>query len=197
MLNKYIESGDILNKRNKPKVVLELFSDGASFNNGYKNDKLPQRCSCGVVICIDKKIIRSGGKDLGDNTISYAELYGALLVIKSAIRTVNNFPQYDFDINLYSDSNYVVNSMNKWLDGWIKKGWVNSSGVEVLYQELWTELRDYKKKYDIKFHHIKGHLPKKQLERLSEDKKFYHLMNEECDKLAKQKIEEYKDALNL
>lgn len=37
--------------------------------------------------------------------------------------------------NIYSDSQYVVNGMNKWIHGWKKKGWHNVKNID-LWQEL-------------------------------------------------------------
>ncbi|HRL44808.1 MAG TPA: ribonuclease H, partial [Gemmiger qucibialis] len=36
------------------------------------------------------------------------------------------------DIDLYSDSQYVINSLTKWLPGWKRKGWKKADGKPVL-----------------------------------------------------------------
>lgn len=177
-------------------IVFNVFSDGASFNNGYKDPNKPQRCAYGYTICIGNKIVRQRAKDLGDNTISFAELSGALDVLKFCIKILNKdkYKGLNYKINLYSDSRYVVDSINKWIYNWMRNDWCSTSG-KVPYKELWEELLYIKEQYNVGIHHIKGHLPKKELNALPEEKKFYHLMNEECDKLAKEVITEFKKTL--
>lgn len=58
---------------------------------------------------------------------------------------------------IYSDSTYVVMGITTWINGWVKNGWVTSSGEDVANYELWQELLDY---YNPKIHdirHVKGH----------------------------------------
>lgn len=175
-------------------VIFNLFSDGASYNNGYKDPDKPQRASYGYTICIDKKIVCQKSKDLGDNTISYAELSGALAVAKRCISVIEKRGLTDYQMHLYSDSQYVIKSINEWIYGWIKKNWCSNSGP-VPYKELWQELLDVKNNYNIEFHHVKGHLPKAKFEKLPEEQKFYHLMNEECDRLAVSEMDKFKATL--
>ena len=74
-------------------------------------------------------------------------------------------------INLYSDSQYVIKSINEWLSGWIAKGWKNSSG-EVKNKELWQLYVELAKQHVIKGIWVKAHNG--------------HILNERCDTLAQQ-----------
>ena len=59
---------------------------------------------------------------------------------------------------LMTDSKYVCNAINeKWLQGWIKKGWVNSSKQPVKNKERWQELSVLLEKHDVNFFWVKGH----------------------------------------
>ena len=59
---------------------------------------------------------------------------------------------------LMTDSKYVCNAINeKWLQGWIKKGWVNSSKQPVKNKEQWQELVPLLEKHEVKFFWVKGH----------------------------------------
>ena len=40
-------------------------------------------------------------------------------------------------ITLYSDSTYVVDGINKYLSGWVKRGWKNASGADPKNLDLW------------------------------------------------------------
>jgi len=81
------------------------------------------------------------------------------------------------DIEIYSDSSYVVDSVEKgWLFGWVKKNWIKSDKKPVKNIELWTEMLKYLKMHNIKFIKVKGH----------SDNEY----NNRCDKLA---VEAYKN----
>jgi len=59
---------------------------------------------------------------------------------------------------LYSDSAYVVNGFNKkWVHGWKKNGWKNSSGKDVKNPKLWKILDRLVSKHDVTFKHVKAH----------------------------------------
>ena len=59
---------------------------------------------------------------------------------------------------LMTDSKYVCNAINeKWLQGWIKKGWVNSSKQPVKNKEQWEELVPLLEKHEVQFFWVKGH----------------------------------------
>ena len=81
------------------------------------------------------------------------------------------------DIDIYSDSTYVVDSVEKgWLFSWAKKGWIKSDKKPVKNVELWTEMIKYLNIHNIKFIKVKGH----------SDNEY----NNRCDKLA---VEAYKN----
>ena len=75
------------------------------------------------------------------------------------------------NVTLYSDSQYVVKAFNeKWIDGWIKRGWKNSDKKPVKNVELWQRLLKAKEPHTVEFIWIKGHAG--------------HEYNERCDTLA-------------
>lgn len=59
---------------------------------------------------------------------------------------------------LTTDSKYVCNAINeKWLQGWIRKGWVNSSKQPVKNKEQWQELVPLLEKHEVQFFWVRGH----------------------------------------
>ena len=75
------------------------------------------------------------------------------------------------DIDLYSDSQYVIKAFNDhWIDSWIKKNWKKSDGKPVLNIDLWQRLLTAAKPHSISWHWVKGHAGHKE--------------NERCDELA-------------
>ena len=85
--------------------------------------------------------------------------------------------KYECEVEIYSDSAYVVNAFNNhWIEGWRKKNWINSSKEPVKNKELWQELYDLTKQHDVKFIKVKGH----------SDNEY----NNRCDELARLAIKE-------
>ena len=61
-------------------------------------------------------------------------------------------------VEVYSDSQYVVNAFNQhWVDGWIKKGWKTADGSPVKNADLWKKLYEAAKPHDIEWVWVKGH----------------------------------------
>ena len=75
------------------------------------------------------------------------------------------------DVDLYSDSKYLVDAFNSgWVDGWLKKNWKKSDGEPVKNIPLWQRLLKAKEPHTVVFHWVKGHAG--------------HPQNERCDQLA-------------
>ncbi|MBE5845488.1 MAG: ribonuclease HI [Butyrivibrio sp.] len=75
------------------------------------------------------------------------------------------------EVELYSDSKYVISAFNEnWIGGWIKKGWKKSDGKAVKNVELWKRLLEAASKHQVTWNWVKGHDG--------------HPENERCDSLA-------------
>ena len=73
------------------------------------------------------------------------------------------------EVEIYSDSQYVVNAFNQhWVDGWIKKGWKRGKNEPVKNVDLWKRLLEAKQKHSVTFHWVKGHDGHPQNERFDE-----------------------------
>ena len=172
------------------KVHFKVYSDGGSFNNGYKNPDLPQFCASGIVMTLNEDVFFSGSKGYeGDfATISYGELNGALLALKLLEQKIETIPGISkpYRVTLISDSQYVIRGASEWLSGWKKRNWCNSSGEIVAQVDLWKEM-DRKfisnPDYNIDFVHVKGH---------TKNNDFDSKMNDMCDKLCTKKLNQMK-----
>ena len=72
-------------------------------------------------------------------------------------------------VEVYSDSQYVVNAFNQhWVDGWLKKGWKRGKNEPVKNVDLWKRLLSAKGKHNVTFHWVKGHDGHPQYERCDE-----------------------------
>ncbi len=79
------------------------------------------------------------------------------------------------NVDIYSDSAYVVNCFEKnWINNWIKNNWVNSKKEPVKNKELWLELLNLTKIHKVTFNKVKGHSNVKY--------------NNRCDELARNAI---------
>lgn len=75
------------------------------------------------------------------------------------------------DVTLYSDSRYLVESMDKnWVRTWQSHNWIKSDRKKALNVDLWEKLLLLDEIHDIKFVWVKGHDG--------------HEYNERCDKNA-------------
>lgn len=61
-------------------------------------------------------------------------------------------------LEVVSDSTYVVNCFrDRWWEGWLRRGWVNSNKKPVANRDLWEPLIDAVRSRDIVFRWVKGH----------------------------------------
>ena len=74
-------------------------------------------------------------------------------------------------VTLYSDSQYLVNAMEKkWAERWQKNGWMRTKTDRAINPDLWQRLLDLCQSHRVKFRWVKGHAG--------------HPLNERCDRLA-------------
>ena len=60
-------------------------------------------------------------------------------------------------VELYSDSQYLVNGIASWMDGWKKKGWTRGKNKPVQNLELWQELDALREIHAITPIWVRGH----------------------------------------
>lgn len=120
-------------------------------------DPNPGRGGYGVVLIHGKyrKELSGGFRLTTNNRMELTAVIEALKALKEPCR-----------VKLYSDSEYVVNAINKgWVQNWIKKRW-----KKVKNPDLWQQLVELTGKHQVNFNWVKGHAG------ISE--------NERCDQLA-------------
>lgn len=78
-------------------------------------------------------------------------------------------------VELHSDSKYLVQAITqKWIQGWIKRGWKTSNKQPVKNQDLWERLLVVMEPHQIEWHWVKGHAGNQE--------------NERCDLLANEAV---------
>jgi ribonuclease HI len=95
-----------------------------------------------------------------------------LLAVISGLKAIKD---KSLPVRVVTDSKYVQHAFTqRWIDGWIKKGWVTASKEPVKNQDLWRELLALTKTLQVQWDWTKGHA-------LDE-------MNNRCDELARAAI---------
>lgn len=81
-----------------------------------------------------------------------------VMELTAAIKSLESIKITNIPVEVYMDSAYVVNGMNDWIHGWIKKGWKKSNKKPVENKELWIKLNELRNKFNsISFVKVKGH----------------------------------------
>lgn len=135
--------------------MINIYTDGACKEN-KKNSGVGGWAFVVLenVIGQDMKIINSDCGQAFGVTNQQMEIHAVINAIKS-------IKKQNCQINLYSDSAYVINCLkDRWYDKWMSNGWINSKKLPVENKELWEELIDLIKKHDINFFHIKRNTTK-------------------------------------
>lgn len=74
-------------------------------------------------------------------------------------------------VDVYSDSAYLTNAFQKkWLESWVRRGWLKADKKPVENRDLWETLLDFTRKHQISWHKVKGHAD--------------NPLNNRCDELA-------------
>ena len=139
------------------KVV--IYTDGACSGN-------PGPGGWGTILMYkDTKKEISGGKK--DTTNNIMELTAALEGLKML--------KYPCEVDLYSDSAYLVNGFSQgWIYNWQKNNWQTADKKPVKNKEIWQEIYNLTKIHKVKFIKVKGHA----------DNEY----NNRCDELARNAI---------
>jgi ribonuclease HI len=71
-------------------------------------------------------------------------------------------------VELYSDSQYVLNGLREWMKSWKARGWRTADKKPVKNKELWEELDTLVQQHAVTFHWIRGHNEHPENERADE-----------------------------
>ncbi len=135
--------------------VVTLYTDGACSEN-------PGFGGWGTILIYGSHILElSGGEACTtNNRMELTAVIKGLEALKEPCR-----------IELFSDSKYVIDSLEKgWAEKWKKMGWVKSNKSPTPNQDLWEKLLQLCSIHDVHLHWVKGHASNKY--------------NNRCDELA-------------
>ena len=77
--------------------------------------------------------------------------------LKAVLELFRATAHLDDDLLVLCDSQYVINSITKWMPGWKRKGWKKADGKPVMNIELLKELDEVLAGRRYRFEWVKGH----------------------------------------
>lgn len=137
--------------------TVEIYTDGACSGN-------PGPGGYGVILKsgMHQREISAGFKKTTNNRMEMRAVIEGLRLLKESCQ-----------VNVYSDSKYLVDAVQKgWARRWQKNNWYRNVREKALNTDLWTTLLELLDNHQVKFHWVRGHDG--------------HSENERCDQLAVQ-----------
>lgn len=98
--------------------------------------------------------------------------------LRAAIEALRNTEEGS-EVEIFSDSEYLIKGITMWIWGWMKKGWKTASKDPVLNQELWQDLYTETKTRKVEWRKVAGHSG--------------HELNDRCDEIA----QTFADQINI
>lgn len=123
------------------KDIIEIYTDGACSGN-------PGKGGWGAVLLYKehKKEISGFQEETTNNQMELMAVIESLKTIKKPIKII-----------IHTDSTYVKDGITKWIFNWKKNGWKTANKKPVKNYELWQDLDEIAKKYEIEWKWVKGH----------------------------------------
>lgn len=121
--------------------TVTIYTDGACSGN-------PGPGGWGAILMYGDKAkeLSGGDKMTTNNRMELLGVITALTVLKEPCK-----------VELYTDSQYVVNAVNEgWLTNWQKRNWKRKDG-DVKNIDLWISLIPLLETHNVSFHWVKGH----------------------------------------
>lgn len=120
---------------------VKIYTDGACRGNPG-----PGGYGCIIVRGGKTRELKGGKKDTTNNIM---EMTAAVVALQQL--------QEPCEVDLVTDSQYMVKGMTEWMQGWIRKNWINASRQPVKNKGLWLELKEQNERHKIKWIWVRGH----------------------------------------
>jgi len=121
--------------------MIKVYTDGSCLEN-------PGKGGWAAIIIIDgKKSELKGSKE--NTTNNQMELL-------APINALRNIPKGS-KVQIFTDSKYVKLGITDWIHNWKKNGWKTADKKNVKNKNLWTELDNLSKRFEIEWNWVKAH----------------------------------------
>ena len=77
--------------------------------------------------------------------------------LTASIRALQTLKSNNITVDLYTDSKYVIQGINEWIDSWKAKDWKTANKKPVKNVDLWKQLDTLNQKFSVNRHWVKGH----------------------------------------
>lgn len=134
--------------------MITIFTDGSSRGN-------PGPGGWGAIVVNHDTVIELGGRE-SETTNNRMELQAVI----SGLESVGQ----NEEIEIFTDSAYVLNGATRWVKGWVKNNWKTTTKEDVLNKDLWQKIIELTTHKNISWNLVKGHAG--------------HGGNERCDVIA-------------
>ena len=118
-----------------------IYTDGACRGN-------PGPGGWGALIKIDnaEKEIFGGQPNTTNNQMELTAAIEGLAALKETC-----------DVELFTDSRYVMDGITQWIRNWKKNNWRTAAKKDVKNKELWQKLDNLISQHQVQWHWVKGH----------------------------------------
>lgn len=120
---------------------IELHTDGSALGN-------PGKGGWGYILLF--------GKHKKPNSGSVKHATNNQMELLAVIRGLEALKE-PCEVQLFSDSKYVLDGLDKWMVNWKKNDWKTANRKPVKNKEMWIELDKLRNKHKIHFNWVKGH----------------------------------------
>ena len=156
---------------------MRVFTDGACSNNGKPGAK------AGFAVWFPDHASMSFSGRIPDGQ-AQTNQRAEMMAIQRSVAQLDEKGHHDADIVIYTDSEYSINCLTKWVTGWVSRGWKTSAGGDVLHRDLIEDVSGRLSKFKShRFVHVRSHTGKE--DELSKN-------NDIVDKMARATIEDTK-----
>ncbi|MGB0722109.1 MAG: ribonuclease HI [Gammaproteobacteria bacterium] len=122
-------------------TAVTVYTDGACRGN-------PGPGGWGVLLRHgDKEKTLYGGES--ETTNNRMELMAAIVALESLTRAC--------DVELFTDSRYVMDGITSWIDNWKRRGWKTAARKPVKNEDLWRRLDAARERHRVHWNWVKGH----------------------------------------
>ncbi|MCX7554083.1 ribonuclease HI [Marinicella sp. S1101] len=120
---------------------IEIFTDGSCLGN-------PGPGGWAALLSFQgkRKMIKGNTAETTNNRMELTAVIEALKALKEPC-----------DIELYTDSKYVMDGAKVWMINWKKKNWMRNKKEPVKNVDLWQALDKRLQQHQVKWHWVKGH----------------------------------------
>jgi ribonuclease HI len=134
------------------KGAVEIFTDGACSGN-------PGPGGWGAILRWNghEKELSGGERATTNNRM---EMMAAIAALEALRRPS--------DVELTTDSQYVMKGVKEWMPNWKRRGWKTADKKDVKNRDLWERLDAALQRHSVRWHWIKGHSGHPENERADE-----------------------------